>query len=195
MDNPLLDLSDLPKFSEIQPEHVEPAVDQVLAENRAALDELLKMPEASWQNVAEPLELLGHRLGRVWAPVGHLNAVVNSEPLREAYNRCLPKLSEYSTELGQNEELFGAYRAIADTQDGLDAAQRKVVEHRLRDFRLSGVGLAGPEKQRFRDLMQELSSLQAKFEENLLDATNAWSRQLTDAETYRFCKLSGARRE
>ena len=182
MDNPLLDLSDLPKFSEIRPEHVEPAVDQVLAENRAALDELLQTPEASWQNVAEPLELMSHRLGRVWAPVGHLNAVVNSEPLREAYNRCLPKLSEYSTELGQNEKLFGAYRAIADQQDGLDAAQRKVVEHRLRDFRLSGVGLQGPEKQRFRDLMQELSSLQAKFEENLLDATNAWSRQLTDAD-------------
>ena len=182
MNNPLLELSDLPRFSAIRPEHVEPAVDQVLAENRAALQSLLHGSEASWASVVEPLERMGHRLGRVWAPVGHMNAVVNSEPLREAYNRCLPKLSDYSTELGQNEDLFQAYRSVSDVDTRLDPAQRKVIEHRLRDFRLSGVALAGPEKERFRSLMQELSTLQAKFEENLLDATNAWSRQITDGD-------------
>ena len=180
MNNPLLELSDLPRFSAIRPEHVEPAVDQVLAENRAALQSLLHGSEASWTSVVEPLERMGHRLGRVWAPIGHMNAVVNSEPLRDAYNRCLPKLSDYSTELGQNEDLFRAYRSVSDVDAGLEPAQRKVIEHRLRDFRLSGVALAAPEKARFRALMQDLSTLQAKFEENLLDATNAWSRQITD---------------
>ncbi len=179
MQNPLLDLSALPRFSDIRPEHVEPAIDQVLAENRAQLKRLLEESAAGWQQVIEPLEDMSHRLGRIWAPVGHLNAVLNSEGLREAYNRCLPKLSEYSTELGQNEALFQAYRTIADA--ALEPAQLKVVEHGLRDFRLSGVALSGPRKARFRELMQELSRLQARFEENLLDATNAWSRQITDS--------------
>ncbi|MGB5211554.1 MAG: M3 family metallopeptidase [Gammaproteobacteria bacterium] len=180
MHNPLLDLTDLPRFGDIRPEHVEPAIDRVLKDNRTALAALLEQSAAGWEQVIEPLETMSHRLGRIWAPVGHLNSVVNSEGLREAYNRCLPKLSEYSTELGQNEALFQAYTALADSDADLNPAQRKVVDNGLRDFRLSGVALSGPKKERFRDLMQELSSLQARFEENLLDATNAWSRQITD---------------
>jgi len=175
MPNPLLDLTDLPRFSAIRPEHVEPAIDTTLKENRALLRDLLDEDGAArWDSLVEPLEAMGHRLSRIWAPIGHLNAVLNSEPLREAYNRCLPKLSEYATELHQNEALCRAYETISTGQNGLDPAQRKVLEHALRDFRLSGVSLAGADKDRFRLLMHELATLQARFEENLLDASNAW---------------------
>jgi oligopeptidase A len=126
------------------------------------------------------MEQMEHRLSRVWAPVGHLNAVMNSDSLREAYNECLPRLSEYSTTVGQNEELFRAYEAVAASPQELDPAQRKVIEHALRDFRLAGVDLPPEQKLRFKAIMQELSTLQARFEENLLDATNAWSRQVPD---------------
>jgi oligopeptidase A len=180
MTNPLLDLSGLPRFQHIQPEHVEPAVDRVLDENRRRIDEITAQTQPNWENVVAPMEQMEHRLSRVWAPVGHLNAVMNSDSLREAYNECLPRLSEYSTTVGQNEELFRAYEAVAASPQELDPAQRKVIEHALRDFRLAGVDLPPEQKLRFKAIMQELSTLQARFEENLLDATNAWSRQVPD---------------
>ena len=110
MTNPLLDLSGLPRFTRIQPNHVEPAVDQVLNENRRRIDEIAAESQPSWENVVAPMEQMEHRLSRVWAPVGHLNAVMNSESLREAYNECLPKLSEYSTTVGQNESAVSGLR-------------------------------------------------------------------------------------
>jgi oligopeptidase A len=155
MSNPLLDLTGLPRFSAIRPEHVEPAVERILSDNRAGLRGLLDDGAATdWDSLVEPLEAMAHRLSRVWAPVGHLNAVVNSEPLREAYNRCLPRLTEYATEIGQNEALCRAYEEIAARAVGLGQAQRKVLEHALRDFRLSGVALPCAEKARFRALMR-----------------------------------------
>ena len=180
MNNPLLDLSGLPRFTRIQPNHVEPAVECVLDENRRRIDEITGESQPSWENVVAPMEQMEHRLSRVWAPVGHLNAVMNSESLREAYNECLPMLSEYSTTVGQNEDLFRAYEAVAESSQQLDRAQQKVIENALRDFRLAGVDLPPEQKLRFKAIMQELSTLQAKFEENLLDATNAWSRQVLD---------------
>ena len=185
MTNPLLNMRGLPPFNAIRPEHAEPAVDEVLRDNRAAIARIVGNRQAyTWTNLVEPLEDLADRLRRVWSPVGHMNSVVNSPELRAAYNACLPKLSDYATELGQNEGLYRAYQSIADggEWDHLDAAQRKIIDNALRDFRLSGVALPADEKLRFKTIMQELSNLHAKFEENLLDATNTWYRHVTDSK-------------
>ena len=185
MSNPLLTLSGLPPFSAILPRHVEPAVDQVLSDNRAVIARLLEGgPPYTWANLVAPLEEIADRLRRVWSPVGHLNAVVNSPELRAAYNACLPKLSDYATELGHNERLYRAYRDIREGADWatLDTAQKKIIDNALRDFRLSGVALPPAEKGRFKEIMQALSNLSAKFEENLLDATNTWSKQINDVD-------------
>ena len=183
MTNPLTDLQGLPPFSRIRPEHVEPAVDTLLAECRAAIHRLLEENSAySWDNLVQPIEDVEDRLDRAWSPVSHMNSVVNSEELRQAYNACLPKLSDYATEMGQNERLFQAFRQIADSEEyaQLDTAQRKVIDNALRDFRLSGVALPPEQRERYRAIMQELSSLTAKFEENLLDATHGWKLNITD---------------
>ncbi len=180
-DNPLLERQGLPAFSRIRPEHVEPAIDTLLAENRATVARLLEeVAEPDWHNFIEPLEEMEERLSRAWSPVSHLHAVMDSEPLRAAYNACLPKLSDYATEMGQNEALFRAYEQVAEKADQLQPPQRKLLEHALRDFRLSGVDLPPEKKERFRQLSAELSELTARFEENLLDATNAWEKQVTD---------------
>ncbi len=183
MNNPLLEKHGLPPFSLIRPEHVEPAIDQVLADNRAAIAQLLTGGQAyGWENLVAPLEELSDRLRRVWSPVGHMNSVVNSPELRAAYNACLPKLSDYATELGQNDRLYQAYQSIADgpSFSALDTAQKKIITNALRDFRLSGVALPAEQKARFKEIMQELSNLNAKFEENLLDTTNAWHKHIGD---------------
>ncbi len=182
-DNPLLGLTGLPPFSRIGADHVEPAIDTLLAECRATVARVLADNTAyTWANLVQPIEDVEDRLSRAWSPVGHMNSVVNSEALRTAYNACLPKLSEYGTEMGQNEALYRAYKQIADGPDyaQLDTAQRKIIDNALRDFRLSGIALPPAQRERFKALMQELSSLHAKFEENLLDATNAWKLQITD---------------
>ena len=181
MDNPLLNLEGLPPFSQIRPEHAEPAIDQLLAENRQRIDALLQQDLSfSWENLIEPLESMEDRLDRAWSPISHMNSVVNSDELRQAYNACLPKLSEYATEMGQNERLFAAYREIAEEQTELDGAQRKLLENALRDFHLSGVDLPAEKKLRYKEISQELSRLSASYEENLLDATHAWSKQISE---------------
>ena len=182
MDNPLLERSGLPAFSRIRPSHVEPAIRAVLDESRARVEEILAAAQPPrWDNLVMPLEALDHRLARAWAPVGHLNAVQNTEALRKAYNACLPLLSDYSSELGQHEGLFRAFeRVLAEQGDDLQPGQRKILEDALRDFRLAGVALAPEPRARFRAIMQELSMLGAKFEENLLDATQAWRLHVTD---------------
>ena len=198
--NPLLDLdeqgrsnaasagragaaSGLPRFSAIRAEHVEPAVDATLAANRAAIERLLADVRApTWDSFVQPIEDMNERLGRLWSPVSHLNAVMNNEALRAAYNNCLPKLSDYGTEIKQDERLYRAYKAVAARPDfaGLTPAQKKIIDNILRDFRLSGAELNDADKKRFKDIEQELSSLQSKFEENVLDATNAWELFITD---------------
>ena len=146
MDNPLLDLSGLPRFDRIRAEHVVDAIERVLSENRTTIGQLLADTRAfSWETLVEPFEDLADRLNRVWSPVAHLNAVVNSEALRDAYLACLPKLSAYATELGQNAGLYRAYLALAEgpEYERMQPAQRKVIDNALRDFRLSGVALSG----------------------------------------------------
>lgn len=185
MNNPLLANTPLPLFSQIKPEHVAPAIDQLLAEARSSVEQHLQATQHyTWKNLIEPLEDVDDKLNKAWSPVSHMNSVVNSDELRDAYNACLPKLSAYSTEMGQNEALFKAYRFIADSEEfaTLDTAQQKIIRNALRDFKLSGIDLDDEKKQRYKDISQELSALASNYEENLLDATNAWSKLIRDAD-------------
>jgi oligopeptidase A len=183
MNNPLLANATLPLFSQIKPEHIVPAIDQLLSEARSSVDQHLAASQHyTWKNLIEPLEDIEDKLNKAWSPVSHLNSVVNSDELRDAYNACLPKLSAYSTEMGQNEGLFTAYRFIADSDEfsTLDIAQQKIVRNALRDFKLSGIDLNTEKKQRYKDISSQLSALSSSYEENLLDATNAWSKVIKD---------------
>ncbi|MDD5277626.1 MAG: oligopeptidase A [Methylovulum sp.] len=187
MNNPLLTNTALPLFSKIKPEHIEPAIEQLLAEARATVENcLLQQTPAdfTWANLVDPIANAEDRLNKAWSPVSHLNSVLNSDPLRDAYNACLPKLSAYSTEMGQNEPLYTAYRAIADSDAfaALDAAQQKVIQNALRDFQLSGIALDAEKKQRYKEISLELSNLASKYGENLMDATNAWQKLIKDVD-------------
>src|SRR5437868_1631927 len=165
--NPLLDFSGLPRFSELKPEHVTPAVDQLLAEGRTAIAAAAGAPP-TWEAFVAPLEDANERIGRAWGQVAHLHAVLDSPPLREAYNANLPKLSQYWTELGQNERLFANYKALSASPgfQTLSGARKRIVENALRDFRLSGAELAPEKKKRYGEIQEELSRLAAKFSEN-----------------------------
>src|SRR5690606_22288589 len=183
MKNPLLDSEGLPDFSAIRAEHVQPAIERIIEENRATVRELLAQPRPfTWQNLVEPLEAIEDRLSRAWSPVSHLRSVANSPEQRAAYNVSLPLLSDYSSELGQNRELFEAYAEVRRNaeREGLNRAQIKILDDELRGFRLSGVDLPEDRKQRFREIQQELAQLQAKFEENLLDSAAACVLRVRD---------------
>ncbi|MDT8371795.1 MAG: oligopeptidase A [Gammaproteobacteria bacterium] len=183
MTNPLLQNQPLPTFSQILPEHVEPALNQVLDQAKKTVDTLLStLTEPTWQSLVLPMEALDASIDRVWSPVSHLNSVMNSDELRIAYNACLPKLSEFGTELGQNEALFNAYKQLAESEhyNKLDVAQKKVIDNAVRDFRLSGVELSQTDRDKFKQISQQLTELTARFEENLMDATHAWKKHITD---------------
>ena len=185
MNNPLLEKTELPQFSKIKPEHVESAIDDLLSKARDVVKKSLqKNNDYTWGNLIEPIENIEDKLNKAWSPVSHLNSVVNSDELRDAYNACLPKLSEFSTEMGQNKALFNAYQQIAksDSYSSLDIAQQKIITNALRDFRLSGIDLDQEKQDRYKQISQELSSLSSKYEENVLDATNAWTKLITDEE-------------
>jgi len=187
MDNPLLDTAAgaLPAFASIRPEHVEPALEQALVANRAALAQILagsREGKAGFDDLVPPLEELGDRLQRIWAPVSHLHAVANTPELREAFNRCLPQLARYQTEISQNVELYRLFDAVAKNMpEGGEEGTRALLDHALRDFRLSGVSLPDAEKRRFMEIMEALAEKQAVFEQNLLDAMAAWSHHEADA--------------
>ena len=174
--NPLVDFSGLPRFADIKPEHVAPAIDQLLAEGRRVIASLASAP-ATWDAFVAPLEDANERIGRAWGQVSHLHAVLDSPPLREAYNANLPKITEYFTELGQNQQLFEKYKALRGSREyeSLSPARKRIVENALRDFRLGGAELPGPRKKRYAEIQEELARLSAKFSENVLDATNAFS--------------------
>ncbi|MDE0282791.1 MAG: M3 family metallopeptidase [Gammaproteobacteria bacterium] len=180
--NPLLDLSGLPDFGAILPEHVEPAVDRVLSRNRREIRRLIDTVEnPGWDSFMAPLEQLADELERIWAPVSHLNAVRDSEDLRTVYQKCLVKLSDYWVELGQNKALYRTIQRIRhhDRFDGLEQARRKAIDNDLRDFRLSGIDLEPAQRERFREISGELSRLGNLFSRNLLDATDAWHVDVT----------------
>jgi len=171
----------LPAFDRINASDVEPTIRDLLQRNRGEVATLESQPQPTFANTVLPLEQLSHRLSRTWSPISHLNGVLNSDALRASYNACLPLLSNYWTDLAQSEPLFRAYTAIAANESGtLDAAQRRVIERALEDFRLAGVGLPLERKARYKAVVQELATLAARFEENVLDAMNAWTRLVTD---------------
>ncbi len=179
MSNPLTVPHTLPPFSEIKPDHVEPAISQLIQESREAIEQLLADNNTyTWDNLLKPLEAIDDRLSQAWSPVGHMNAVVNSEALRNAYNNCLPKLSEYSTWVGQNKALYEAYRQIAEGAEfgQLDHGRQKAIKDALREFRLAGVALEADKQERYKDIRKKLSELTSKYSDNVLDATQAWSK-------------------
>lgn len=183
MSNPLLTFTDLPPFSQIKPEHIKPAVEQAIADCRAKIDEVLKdNAHPTWDSVIAPIEEADDRLSRIWSPVGHMNSVVNSEDLREAYESCLPILSEYGTWVGQHKGLYEAYKAIkaSDAFATLTRAQQKTITDALRDFELSGIGLPSDEQHRYGEISKRMSELSSKFSNNVLDATMGWTKHITD---------------
>ncbi len=183
--NPLLDFSGLPRFAEFKPEFVAPALDQLLDEN-SALVESLKGQDAppDWANFVGPLDDGNERLRRAWGQVAHMNAVMNSPQLRDVYNANLPRITQYFTELAQDEALYRKYKALraADTYLQLTAAQKKVIDNELRDFRLGGAELPAAEKAAFKQIIEKLAGLSSKFNDNLLDATNAFELIVSDKQ-------------
>ena len=181
--NPLLEFSGLPRYKSVRPEHVAPAIDQLLVENRALIARLTtKAMVASWNEFADPLENANERLWRAWGMVAHLHAVDDNPAIRDAYNANLPKITRYRTELAQNHRLYEKFKALRASKgfEELSQAQRKIVENDLRDYRLGGAELAPQNKRRFAEIQEELAALEAKFSENLLDATNAFSELIAD---------------
>jgi oligopeptidase A len=179
--NPLLELDSLPAFDRIEAAHARPALERVLADNRARLAELTSQRNPTFASLVVPVEELAYRLSRVFSPIGHLNAVANSPEMREAYNECLPLLTEYSSELGQNEALYRGYAHVQEAEGGrLDPAQLRLLENSLRDFRLAGVDLPPERKTRYREVVQRLAQLATRFSENVLDAARAFTRHVTD---------------
>jgi len=183
--NPLLDTSGLPHFPEIRPEHIAPAIEQLLAENRALITQLLNdSTPPTWQNFVAPMEDANERISRVWGPAGHLNAVLNSAELREAYNNTLPKVTQYYAELGQNLALFEKFKALRDSPAfaALSVARKKIIENELRDFRLGGAELPDAQKARYLEIQERMAILSARFSDNLLDATNDYALHIENKE-------------
>jgi oligopeptidase A len=181
--NPLLDFSDLPRFDLIQPEHVKPAIETLLADGRALIERLTAdTTPATWVDFAGALSDGLEPFGRAWGIVGHLHSVNDVPAWRDAYNEMLPEVSRFYAELGQNLKLFEKYKALRGSAEyaGLSREQKKIVDNEVRDFRLSGAELPEDQKPRFQAIMEELSQLSAKFAENLLDATNAFAEIVTD---------------
>ncbi len=176
--NPLLDFTGLPRFAQIKPEHIAPAIEQLLAENRALVARLLSdSAQPTWQNFVMSMEDANERVSRAWGPVGHLNAVMNSPELREAYNATLPVITQYYAELGQNLALFDKFKALRNSPEfaGLSAARKKIIENELRDFRLGGAELPDAQKARYLEIQERLAELSSRFSDNLLDATNDYT--------------------
>jgi oligopeptidase A len=184
-ENPLLSQSDTPRFGDIRTEHVQPALEQIIHDNRAAIESLIEQGSADWTHFVEPFEALDERLSRMWNITSHLNSVQNDENFREAYRNCLPLISDYETDISQDERIYRMFQAVHDDPrfESLSVAQRKIVENTLRDFRLSGVSLPDDKKVRFKAIQAELSTLNNRFEQHLLDATDAWSLHLEDPST------------
>ncbi|GGY16325.1 M3 family metallopeptidase [Paludibacterium paludis] len=188
-DNPLLDFSDLPRFADIRAEHVTPAIDALLDGARGVVEELTGHPQTpDWEHFVEPMTDAVEKLTRAWGAVGHLNAVVNTPELRDAYNANVPKIAAFFTEMGQNLALYDRFKALASAPAYSDysATRKKIVENNLRDFRLSGAELPEADKARFAQIQERLAELSARFEQNVLDATDAFSLYIEDPQ-----RLSG----
>ncbi|QQX80474.1 oligopeptidase A [Shewanella sp. KX20019] len=183
MSNPLLNSTKLPPFSSIKAEHIQPAIEQGIANCRAKIEQVLKN-EASytWDNLVAPLDDVDDELGKIWSPISHMNSVVSNDAWRAAHDACLPLLSEYGTFVGQHQGLYQAYKSLAASAEFNDysQAQKKMIENSLRDFELSGIGLSDSDKLRYGELVKRMSELTSSFSNQLLDATQAWNKLITD---------------
>jgi oligopeptidase A len=183
--NPLLYFSGLPKFNEVKPEHVSPAIDSLITEGRTLVEQLATSKETpTWENFALKLEDHSEKLGRAWSQVGHMNAVVNSPELRKAYNDNLQKLTDFGSDLAQDERLYAKFKAIQASPEfkQLSPTQQTIINHEVRDFRLGGAELPANEKARFKTISEELSKLGSKFEENIMDNTNDFRHIVENVE-------------
>jgi len=182
LQNPLLvSIDAFVDYAAIRPEHIEPAIEHLIAEARAAVDAACGAP-ATWEAFIEPLEAGSEPLWRAWSVVGHLNAVANTPELRQAYNRCLPRITEFSTWIGLHAGLYAQYKALRDSAQfaGMPCVRRRIVELALRDFRLSGVELQGEPRVRYAEISDQLAAASQKFSENVLDAQDGWSLLVED---------------
>ncbi|NBH74923.1 oligopeptidase A [Rodentibacter pneumotropicus] len=182
MSNPLLNIQGLPPFSQINPEHIQPAVEKLIQDCRDTIEQVLNQPHFTWENFILPLTEVSDRLNRAWSPISHLNSVKNSSELREAYQACLPLLSEYSTWVGQHKGLYNAYLALKNSPEFSDysVAQKKAIENSLRDFDLSGIALPEEKQKRYGEISAQLSELSSQFSNNVLDATMGWEKVIED---------------
>src|SRR5687768_9856282 len=156
--NPLLDFSGLPRFAEIRTEHITPGVNELLSGNRSLISRIREDTTApTWDNFVQPMADANERLSRAWAQVSHLNAVVNTPEMREAYNAALPKVTQFFSEQGQDARLHAGFKALRASPafDSLPAARRRHIENELRDFRLGGAELSPPDKARFLEIQEE----------------------------------------
>ena len=185
MTNPLLSNSSLPQFSKIKPEHVLPAIQETLNNCRKTIESVLEQnSEYTWDNLIQPIDEMDEKFSRAWSPVSHLNSVKNSPELREAYEACLPLLSEYSTWVGQHKPLYQAYKQLKDSKhyENLSKAQKKVIDNALRDFELSGIGLSDDKQKRYGEIVAKLSELSSQYSNNVLDATMGWSKLIINVD-------------
>jgi len=183
MTNPLLVATDLPAFSQIKPEHVKPAVEQAIADCKKIINGVLsENTHFTWANLVMPVDEVDDVLSKLWSPVSHMNSVVSSDELRDAYESCLPLLSEYGTFVGQHQGLYQAYQSLKDSNEfeTLDTAQQKVITNALRDFKLSGIALNDDDKKCYGEIVTRLSELSSSFSNNVLDATHAFSVTIND---------------
>jgi oligopeptidase A len=183
MTNPLLVATDLPAFSQIKPEHIKPAVEQAIANCKQVINEVLsKNDNFTWANLVMPIDEVDDVLSKLWSPVSHMNSVMSSDDLRDAYESCLPLLSEYGTFVGQHQGLYLGYQNLKESSEfsTLNTAQQKVITNALRDFTLSGIALNDKDKVRYGEIVTRLSELSSSFSNNVLDATQAFSVTVTD---------------
>ena len=182
MSNPLLNYTGLPAFSKIKPEHIKPAVEAVIQTCRETIEAVSQIENPTWENFYLPQAAAGDQFSRAWSPVGHLNAVKNSPELREAYQACLPLLSEYSTWAGQHKGLYEGYLKLKNSPafESYSLAQKKAIENSLRDFELSGISLPEDKQKRYGEISARLSELSSDFSNNVLDATMGWDIVITD---------------
>ena len=182
MSNPLLNYTGLPAFSKIKPEHIKPAVEAVIQTCRETIEAVSQIENPTWENFYLPQAASGDQFSRAWSPVGHLNAVKNSPELREAYQACLPLLSEYSTWAGQHKGLYEGYLKLKNSPafESYSLAQKKAIENSLRDFELSGISLPEDKQKHYGEISARLSELSSDFSNNVLDATMGWDIVITD---------------
>jgi oligopeptidase A len=192
------DILDLPRFSDRDLSTVEQELDVLLQESTDRVAELAKIPEPTWDNFIYELDLVGDRIDRFFSPIRHLNSVMNGDQVRTVYNACLPKLSAWYTDLGQNRALYDKVVQLHEGQsfNRLDVGQKKSIEDQLRGFKLGGVALEGSEKERYKEIALELSNLGTRFQENILDSTRAWHKTVASASAlsgFPSSSLEGAR--